>query len=146
MLSLRLAIGELLAANLPLAQPTNELIVRLIAAPFSEDENLVVGDLTFATFTGSTALEVAVDDQQVAVDPVTSQQVVTLVEPLGGWRWETTDAVNLPETIYGAALLTSASAALLALHTLPTPIGLTAAGQEINLGALQFRINLSPMS
>lgn len=146
MRALRLSIGTELAAGTFLSQPTNANIVRLISADFALSEGLVVGDLTFANFDGSTALDVALDDQQVGTDPLTNQQKVTLVEPLGGWRWEVTGTTNLPQNIFGVALLTAASASLLAVEKLPTPITLTEIGQEINLGTLDFPIVLQPIA
>jgi len=146
MSALRLSLGNALAEGAILSQPANAMIVRLIIAPFAESENLVVGDLTFADFDGSTGLDVALDDQQVGVDPVTGLQRVTLIEPLGGWRWETTGVTNLPQNVYGAALLSNASAALLAVMTLITPVTLDAVGQEINLGTLSFTFVPQPLS
>jgi hypothetical protein len=146
MKSLRLSLGTALATAAPLKQATNANVIRLIAAPFTPSEDLVVGDLTFATFTGSTGLDAELGDQDSGVDPLSGEQRVTIVEPVGGWRWETADAVNLPETIYGFALLTNASAALLAVQAFPSPIALTEAGQEINIGKADLTIVLSPMS
>lgn len=143
--SVRLAIGTSLAAATPLNQPTNENIVRLIKAPFTPNEDLVVGDLEFADFDGSTALEMPVGAAQVGIDPVSGEQRITITEPEGGWRFITTGVTNLPQTIYGAALLTAASAALIGVMELPEPIGLTQSGEEINLGSLMMNIVQQPI-
>lgn len=140
-------IGELLAASPPLMQATNANIVRLINAPFAEETGLAPGDLTFADFDGSTGKPVTVaEDMQVGFDPLTGEQVITINEPVGGWRWEVTGLTNLPQTVYGYALLTNASAAVIGVKTLPTPIPLTEVGQEINLGSLTFRVSIVPLS
>ena len=146
MKALRLSIGEDLAAGTLLSQPANENIIRLVAGEFTPDENLVVADLTFATFTGSTALDVGLDDQLVGIDPTTGEQLITLIEPVGGWRWECTATPGAPQNIYGFALLTAASAALLAVEAFPEPITIQEIGQEINLGTAKFTVTLSPMS
>lgn len=145
MKNVRLAIGTALAGAAPIDQAVDENIVRLIIAPFTPSEDLVVGDLTFADFDGSTALEQALGDAQVGIDPLTGQQRITITEPAGGWRWITTGVTNLPQTVYGAALLTAASAALIGVEELPEPIGLTEVGQEINLGTLKFDIVAQPI-
>jgi len=140
-------IGELLAASEPLLQAVNENIVRLIIAPFALEQGLEPGDLTFADFDGSTALEVvAAADMAVGFDPLTGEQVITINEPAGGWRWEVTGLTNLPQTVYGFALLTAASAAVIGVQALDTPIPLTEVGQEINLGSITFRVNVVPLS
>jgi len=146
MRALRLAIGTSLSDTAPLDQVADANIIALVIAPFALDELLVVSDLTYADFDGSTPLAVELGTQQVANDPATGEQIVTLVEPLGGWRWETTGLTNLPQTVYGYALLTEASAELLAVEPLPAPITLSEVGQEINIGKARFRINLEPMS
>lgn len=145
MKSLRLAIGEALAAAEPLYQDTNANLVRLISAPFTPSEDLAVGDLTFADFDGSTAIACPLEEAQVGIDPNTGQQVLTVYEPAGGWRFEVTGLTNLPQTIYGFALLTAASAALIAVATLAEPVDLTAVGQEINLDKLTLTVVAQPM-
>jgi hypothetical protein len=73
--------------------------------------------------------------------------VITIVEPLGGWRFVTSDAVNLPQTIYGYALYDSTGTPeLIASQLLPEPIDLVAAGQEINLGTVKLTMVLTPLS
>jgi hypothetical protein len=145
--SLRLAIGDFLAENLPLNQPTDALLIRLVAADFTPSEGLVPGDLTFASFDGSTAKSPTVaTDWQVGTDPATNEQLITAPEPAGGWRWEVTGVTNLPQSIYGFALLTAASAELLAVEKLAAPVTLIAVTNEINLGKAQFRVGIAPLT
>lgn len=146
MSALRLAIGDLLAAEIPLAQAAENNIIALVVAPFALDEALVVGDLTYADFDGSTPLEVGLTTQQVGIDPATGEQILTLIEPVGGWRWEVTGVTNLPQTVYGFALLTDTSAALLAVQLLDEPVNLTIVGHEINIGQVTFRVLSQPLS
>jgi len=147
MIALRLSLGSQMAANAAfLAPATDPNEIALIKADFAEEENLVIGDLTLADFDGYAAIPGIVGAQQVGVDPVTGEQVVTVKEPAGGWRWATTGVTGLPMTIYGFALCTEAAAALLAVYRFPTPITLTASGQEINIGAATFRFVVQPVS
>lgn len=147
MIAVREALGTLLAADATtLAPAVNANKVALFMNNVAVTENLVAGDLTPATFTGSTPIAGATGAQQTGIDPVTQEQIVTIKEPVGGWRWATTNTVNLPQTIYGFALYDSTLATLLGAALLPAPITLTAAGQEINLGAVQMRFVLRPLS
>ena len=146
MRNVRLALGTALAAATPLNQPTDENIVRLISAPFTENEDLVVGDLTFADFDGSTAIDQPVGPAQVGIDPQSGEQRITVTEPEGGWRFVTTGVTNLPQTIYGYALLTAASAALVGVHAFAEPIDLTAVTQEINLDKVTLTFVTQPIS
>lgn len=143
----RLAIGNLMALNPPLMPGVGfELTVKLIMADFVLDEAVIPADLTFATFTGSTGLEADGTSVQVGIDPATGEQLLTMVEPAGGWRWETTDAVNLPQTIFGFALLSFLDASIVGLAKLDVPITLLGAGEEINIGIVRFRVSLAPLT
>lgn len=147
MLALRLQLGELLAADDTTLAPAGAANkIALIAGPVTPDENLVVGDIDLASFDGSTPIAGATGTQQAGIDPVTGDQIVTIKEPAGGWRWESTGVTNLPQTIYGFALLDATLAELLAIGMLPVPVTITAAGQEINIGTATFRFVASPMS
>jgi hypothetical protein len=138
MKALRLGIGDDFAASAFLSQAANENTISLVKDPFVAEETLVAADLTYADFDGGTPKDVGLNDQLVGIDPVTGDQRVTLIEPVGGWRWETSGVTNLPQTIYGFALRDAAGTTLLAVETLATPITLTEAGQEINLGTVKF--------
>lgn len=147
MRALRLALGELLAADADtLAPATDANIIALVAAPFTPGEDLVVADLTLATFTGSTPLEGSTGDQQAGVDPVTSEQKITILAPAGGWRWECTAAPVSPETIYGYALLTNDSTTLLGVDVFANPIPIAAVSDFVDLGAVVITFVLQPMT
>lgn len=143
----RLQLGELLAADATtLAPAALENIVTLLAADFALDEDTLVGSLTAATFTGSTPLDCGLGTQNVGIDPATGEQQITLLSPVGGWRWECTAAPGAPETIYGAMLTNSTGATLLALHKLATPIVVQAVADEVQLGTLKLTIASQPIS
>jgi len=146
-LAVRLEVGTLLADDGGLiAPPTNANEMALIAAPFTPDENLVIGDLTLATFTGSTPISCVAGTQESGIDPITGQQVVTIKPPAGGFRWACTAGTGLPQTIYGFALLSHSGAALVAMQAFDTPITITDVGDQIDIGKATITIVLSPLS
>ena len=145
--SLVTAMATALAGSAPLDQVTALNRVGLVMAPFTPSPTTAYADLTFATFTGATPKTVASGAQGSAQYPVTQQMVITIVEPVGGWRFVTTDAVNLPQTIYGFALFDSTGPGpLIGSELLPEPVTLVAAGQEINLGTVKLTMVLTPLS
>lgn len=147
MKALRLQVGELLGADdTTLAPAANANEIGLLMADFADDDTLVVGDLTFATFDGYDEISAGVGAQFVGLDPLTQEQIITIKPPVGGWRWEATGATGLPMTIYGCALCTKDKAALLAVYRFPEPITLTETGSEVSLGPLGFRVVLEPLS
>jgi hypothetical protein len=146
MLAARLDLGETWAADSVVFVPAAPTKLMLYQNDVAIDENLVLGDLTAADFDGYAAIASPNAAGQVAVDPVTGDQIVTVNEAAGGWRWETTGLTNLPQTIFGFALTNAAGAVLLAIEALPVPVTLTASGQEINIGTAKFTVVLQPMN
>lgn len=143
----RLRLGTLLAADATtLAPAADNNTVLLIMSDFTPNEDLVPADLTPATFDGSAGLLAELGAQQVGLDPTTGDQIVTIEEPVGGWRWITTGLTNLPQTIFGYGLYNEALDTLLGVTKLDTPITLQGVGEEINLGAIQLRFVLEPIS
>jgi hypothetical protein len=147
MKAVRLQLGELLAADATtLAPPALNNKIALVKAAFAVSEDLNAAALTLADFDGSTELSAGLGTQQVGNDPATGEQIITIKEPVGGWRFETTGVTNLPQTIYGFALLDSTLATLIGAALLPAPIALTEIGQEINLGVVQMRFVTQPLA
>jgi hypothetical protein len=144
---LRLALGTTLAADPTTLAPAGAgNKIALIKAPFTPAETLQAADLTLADFVTSTPLLAAIGPQQVGIDPATGQQRITIIEPLGGWRWQTTALTNLPQTIYGFALFDNTLATLLAVALLPAPTLLNIIGDEINLDKLTLVFVQRPIS
>jgi len=147
MKSLRLQIGELLAADdTTLAPAVSSNKIMLIKSPFTPGENLVVGELTEADFDGSAAIAGATGAQQCAIDPLTGDQIVTIKDPAGGYRWEVTGTTNLPQTIYGVALVDNTKATLLAVEAFEMPIPLTGVGEEVAFPRAIMTVVSSPIS
>lgn len=143
---LRLKLGELLAADVPTLAPVAANKIALIAAPFNPSENMTPASLTLATFTGSAPLAGIAGTQQAGINPSTSEQIITILAPAGGWRWECTVAPGAPEGIYGYALLSDDDATLLGVKHLDTPVSIAGVGDFIDLGAVEMRFVLSPLS
>ncbi len=146
MIALRKKLGTLLAADVPTLAPAVPNKIALINAPFSLDENLLIGGLSLATFTGSAPIAGTAGAQGVGTDPLTGDQIITNRAPAGGWRYVCTVAPGAPETIYGFALTDTAGAVLLAAALLVTPIVITAIGDEVDLGAVTIAFVIQPMS
>lgn len=146
MKDLRLALGNLLAADVPTLAPVAANKVALVIAPFTPGEDTILSDLTLATFTGSAPKAGAAGAQQAGVDPVTQDQVITILTPVGGWRWECTVAPTPAQTIYGYALVDNAAAVLLAVEVLAAATTITNVGDYIDLGAIEMRFVLQPIS
>lgn len=145
--AVRLEMGTLLAADATTLAPAlsaNKVV--LIKTAFTPSENLVPGNYTEADFDGYAAKAGVTGTQESAIDPLTNQQVLTMTEPAAGWRFQSTGITNLPQTIYGFALVDSTKATVLGSQLLPTPVPITNSGQEINLGTVKFTVNLQPLS
>jgi hypothetical protein len=134
-LALREQAMKLLAADpTTLAPAVNAIHMALVMTQFVPAESTVITDFTLATFDGSTPLDVTVGTQPEGLDPATNDAIIDLSAPIGGFRWETTGVTNLPQTIYGFALIDHANALLLACELLPSPVTLTAVNQRIDVG------------
>lgn len=147
MKALRLALGTLLASDSStLAPATLPNKMGLAKNNFSLTENLVIGDIVAADFDGSTLIPGAAGAQQTGLDPATNDQVLTIKDPAGGYRWITTGSTQLPQTIYGYYLVDTTGANLLMAGRFNTPITLTDVGQVINLGQADTTFVAQPAS
>lgn len=139
--ALRNQAMSLLAADpttlAPAALPIYVVLFSNNAAP---SEQSVLADFTPANFTGSAPIAVTVGAQPEGFDPGTNDSLIDISPPVGGFRWITGDAMNLPEKIYGYILVDHAQTLLLAAQLLPAPILLTAAAQRIDLGDVNLRL------
>jgi len=147
MKALRLKFGELLAADATtLAQVADANVIALVISDFNLNEDLVVGDLTLADFTGSTPLVGGLGTQPVGIDPLTGEQIITLEDPAGGWRWECTAAPDEPQTVFGYVLLNDAMDAVFGATKLENAITVSESGHEVTIGSVQIRMVLQPAS
>lgn len=146
MKALRIALGTLLAADVGTLAPVAANKIALINAPVAIQENLTVAGLSFASFTGSAPIAGAAGPQGVGVDPLTGDQLITILAPVGGWRFVCSVAPGAPELIYGYALTDNGGTTLLGAQLLPTPTPIANVGDEIDLGSVPITFVIQPMS
>lgn len=147
MIALREKLATLLAADsATLAPAANANKMMLFTNSVTETENLSATDLVEANFDGYAAIDGTVGTQETGIDPATGDQIITMTPPLAGWRWKTTGVTNMPQNVFGFALVDHTKATLLAVEMFTTPITLNDVGQQIDLGAATMRIVQEPMS
>jgi len=96
----------------------------------------LLADLTLANFDGYAALAMEESIANSGTNPLTGNHIVTVKEPVGGIQFETSGVTNLPQTIYGCALLNDTETAIVGIQRFETPIVLTEANQIINIPSL----------
>jgi len=111
-----------------------DLQLLLAKNAFTPSPALVMGDIVEADFTGYAAKGVSTPTW--GSDPATGNRVIALPGPVGGFHWETNDAVNLPQSIFGWALFNADTGDIYDSDLLDTPVVLTAANQIVDLGSL----------
>lgn len=146
-LALERSISILVAADPNfLAPPALANHVHLVIDAFTPSSNTDVASLTLATFTGSTPKNVAVGAQQSFVDPLTQDQVVQLIEPVGGWSW-TCSAAPVPlQTVYGYVVTDNTDAVTLGSDLLPTPVPIQSIGDNVTVPNIRLTVPPGVMS
>src|SRR5262245_32614929 len=124
-----------------IAHATLAVKVHLAKAAFVPGPGLTVGSFTEANFTGATAKLGATGAQQEFNDPATGNRIVQLVEPAGGWHWQATDNLQLPQTIYGFYVTDNGSTVVYGSQLLPQPITITAAPDGVDIAQVRFAFN-----
>lgn len=124
---------DLLAADTTTLAAALALQVHLASAAFTPTLDLLLTDLTEATFTGSAALSLGSGVQSVFYDATTGFLTLKLLDPAGGYKWICTASPAVPQTIYGVYLTDNADAILYGAELLPTPAVISAMGQGIIL-------------
>lgn len=144
--AVREQLGELLGADTTTLAPVAANKMALVIADFNEDEDHVLADFTLATFTGSAPIAGAAGAQGVGIDPVTGDQVISILPPAGGYRYECTVAPASPQTVFGYILVDNGAATLLAMKKLTTPVTIENVGDFIDLGVPEMRLVAQPIS
>jgi len=128
------AFQDLLAADTGTLAAVAAMHVHLVIAPFVPSLDLVIGDLTLATFTGSTPKNAGTGAQQVFDNPLAAgQRVVQILEPAGGWTWICTADPTPAETVYGWVLTDNTNADVYGSELLAAPVTIGSAGQGITV-------------
>jgi hypothetical protein len=145
--SVRLQLGALLAADTTTLAPASANLIATIVAPFTPSETLVIGDLTLGSTNGLVPIACAAGAQEVAIDPVSQAQIITMLAGAApGFRWVTSGSFAGPITVYGFALVTAGSAALLGTQALAAPVTFTEAGYQLDVDPAQMVLVLQPIT
>lgn len=124
-----------------------DMSVGLVAAPFTPSGTTPVPTPTMPVNAGLAAKSPASVD--VTVDPNNGDQLIDLIPPAGGWRWEATSVfVGPTETLYGIAVWNQDSGSLFGSFLFDEPIVISAAGQVVTVdqSLLRMRFNAAFLS
>lgn len=116
--------------------------VHLSKSPFTPSAILTPASFTEADFGGYVVLVQVVGPQQSFLDPASGTRIIQLVEPAGGWHWQTTTLVLLPQTIHGFFVTDTSNLILWGSQLFPAPILLTSVGHNVDIG--QIRVSIPP--
>lgn len=105
-----------------------------IMEPFVATDDLDLATLVPATFTGSAAKTSGSPD--VYYDSVLDRECIRLPDPLGGWAWQPTNGVNLPQTIYGFLVIDDAADRMASFNI--APVLLSSVLDAVILGSVEF--------
>jgi len=108
-------------------------------------KDTVIADLTPATFGGYAAKVLGAGDPTSGINPATGQWELRMREPVGGIEFTTSGTSNLPQTIYGYAIVSEDGTELFASKKFDTPITLTANQQVIDVPQpkITFSVNFA---
>lgn len=130
-----------------LAAPTTFVALHLAKAAFTPSPALDIGTLEEANFVGYAAIHAASAATQVFKEPDSEQLVIQVREPAGGWHFETTSGVGLPQTVYGYYLTSSDGTDLIGSALLPDgPFTFTDNGQGLDIAQVRFLLDLIPLT
>lgn len=139
------AFQDLLAADTATLAAATAMKVHLVIASFVPALDLeTIGDLTLATFTGSTAKSAGIGTAQTFYDVANGLRSVQVLEPAGGWHWTCTADPASPETVYGWVLTDTAGTTIWGSALLDSPVTISAAGQGLDID--QVRMEFSEQS
>lgn len=103
--------------------------------------DMVLGDFTLATFTGSTPLSLGTGVQPTFIDAGDGQYTMMLKDPAGGIVWNCTVTPGSPETCYGVIVTDNAGATLLGASAFDTPQIVSASGQSVVVGDVMTKFS-----
>lgn len=133
-------IAQLLASDVGGLGAAAAPKVFLVKSAFTPGPALLIANLTKAAFVGSGSKSPTAGVQLSFNDTVTGGRVVQLVEPAGGWHWEATTAVGLPETIYGYYIADSGDGVLYGSALLPAPVVISQIKDAVDIPFVRFTV------
>lgn len=105
----------------------------LFQNPATPGPQMVMADFTEADFDGYAARDVLYDGLPESIDPVTGDILISVPPETTAYLWETTGLTNLPQTIYGYAIVNSTKTTVYAAERFDEPIELNAVNQSISI-------------
>lgn len=100
--------------------------------------------LTEVTFMGGTAKTATMGAAQEGRDPATGRRLITIPEPVGGWRWECTMDIDPGETARLVVVTDNASAVTYSAAKIEPPVTVTKTGDVVIVGSLDLLMQLNP--
>lgn len=139
-------IPALLAADTTTLAPATANVIILYQNNVAVSPNTVMADLTEATFQGYAAIPGASGPQLTVLDPSTGQWVIVIKAPAGGYIFVCTGLSNVPQTIYGYALVDHTKTTLLGVQPFPAPIRINTILDFVDAGQPTFTLLAQPLS
>jgi len=97
--------------------------LRLFKNDIEPDPTTLIGDITDADFDGYADVAVEEAIATIGIDALTGNRRVVVLQAAGGSVFQVSGGVtNLPQTIYGWALLNNAKTAIVGIERFETPI------------------------
>lgn len=128
------------ADSTTLSQTTNLTKVILFKNEVTVNMNTILGDLTEADFDGYAARDIAANAWPQSVDPATGDSMLDARPDSTPFLWETTGVTDLPQTIYGWAVVDSTGATLYCAQNLIPPVVLSAVNQSVTIPRAAMRM------
>lgn len=114
--------------------------VHLAKAPFTPGVGLTPASFTEADFAGYAVKTSGGLAQQSFVDPVDGQRIVQLLEPAGGWHWETTAAPAPAQVIHGFYVTDATNTTLFGSQLFATPVTLDGINENVDISWIRFKL------
>jgi len=140
------SLAELLAEDTAFLADAAVKNAHLMLAPFTPSPSYAFDSGDEATFDGYAVKTAAAGAQQFFTDALTGERVTQMIEPAGGWHWQTTGLTNLPQTIYGVVLTNDDDTVTHGSMLFDTPVELTGVGDAIDVDQLRFTFAAAPLS
>ena len=131
--------ADLLAADTTSLAAITAMNVHLFTNDVTPSLDMLLADLTEATFTGSTAIGAGTGTQPSNYDASDGLLTIWIKEPAGGFLWTCTVTPVAAQTVFGFYLTDNANAVLYAAQRLLQPVTISMAGQVIDIGDLTFK-------
>jgi hypothetical protein len=114
--------------------------IHLAKGAFVPAPGLAVAAFTEADFQGYAALLAGLGTQQFFQLATDGTRIIQLLEPAGGWHWEVTGVLNLPQTIFGFYVTDNANVVLYGSELLAAPVVVQAINNNVDLSWIRFRV------